>query len=176
VSGVSDLVCSLFIELSDCSSVFFRLLVSFGQAVGVVFNVSGSLVAYIDIFPFSLGYMLPCHAGLLMDSIHLFEAPTGYCLKFGRMVSYLGELRGSFLRFFKTGSEWWENSTPPGLVVGTQPKKVPVPRSDPEAPVCVIVFPFPLSRVRYDLEGRTGQGIWPVRHGFGMAFWSLGLG
>jgi hypothetical protein len=45
--------------------------------------------------------MLPCHAGLLTDSIPFFVAPTGYCLEFGRMISYLGKLRGSFSDFLK---------------------------------------------------------------------------
>ena len=36
-------------------------------------------------------------------------------------------------RFFKAGSEWWENSTPSGLVVVTQPKKVTGPHYDPVA-------------------------------------------
>ena len=33
-----------------------------------------------------------------------------------------------------------------GLVVGTQPKKVPGPQSDPVTLVCVVVFPSPLLR------------------------------
>jgi hypothetical protein len=36
-------------------------------------------------------------------------------------------------KFFKATSEWWENSTPSGLIVVTQPKKVTGPHYDPVA-------------------------------------------
>ncbi len=70
-SGIYGLVCIQIIEINDCSSVSYRSLVSFGPAAGAVLDLSESLATYINYLLSSLGYTLPCQAGLLMDNIQL---------------------------------------------------------------------------------------------------------
>jgi hypothetical protein len=150
------------------SDVSFRSLVSFGPAAGVVIHVSGILAAYINSFPSSLGCTLPCHAWLLMDNIHLLVG--SYWLLLGIWNDYiLLERVARFFSDFKAGSDCWENSTPSGLVVVTQPKKVTGPHYDPVAFVNdfeILPFVGYLWLVRLCLSGRIALGTGSLGSGF----------